>query len=183
MTRWRTWGHGIGVALAILAAACGGSGGGGGGGTAPPQPALTFTPSGAAGSNSLSLERTNGNDPNILELAVRARQIPDLYGVAFDLEHPAALRFDTATEGTFLSAGAMTSFQVSPAQTGRVVVGLTRLGAVPGVSGEGALLTIRFSATGAGSGELRFTNQSAFNSNRSALGTVQWLGGSVAVTR
>jgi len=180
---WRAPARRALVGAALLAAACGGSGGGGGGGTAPPQPGLTFTPAGTAGSNSIFLNRSNGADPNLLELEVRARQVPDLYGVAFDLEYPAALRFDTATEGTFLNAGAMTSFQVSSAQAGRVVVGLTRLGPVAGLSGEGVLLTLRFTATGAGSGELRFSNRSAFNSNRTPLGAVEWLGGSVTVTR
>ena len=104
---------------------------------------------------------------------MRARQVPDLYGVAFDLEYPTALRFDAATEGTFLSAGAMTSFQVASGQPGRLVVGLTRLGPRPGVNGEGALLVLRFTATG---GRLRraplHATSAAFNSNQTPLGTV-----------
>jgi hypothetical protein len=169
---------------AALGAACGGGGGGGGGGgpVEPPTASLTFTPAQNQPNNSLALVRSNGNDPNTMVLDLRAQQVADLYGVAFDLTFPANLRYDSASEGTFLSAGgATTSLQVSEANN-RLTVGLTRLGGLNGVSGDGALVSLRFSAVAAGSGSLAFVGPNAYNANSSAY-TVQWVGGAVAVVR
>lgn len=175
------------LALALLAAvgvACGG-GGGGGGPTQPPLPSLVFTPAGAAANGSVALVRSNGTDPTTLVLEVRVREVAGLYGVAFDLTFPeTVLRFDTASEGSFLSAGgAATAFQVAPVGSGRLVVGLSRLGSIGGVAGgEGLLLTLRFTAIAAGSGNLAFSANRGYDSTGSVL-AAQWLAGAVTVTR
>jgi hypothetical protein len=172
------------VVATALGAACGGGGGGGGGGgpVDPPTASLTFTPAQSQPNNSLALVRSNGNDPNTLVLDLRAMQVADVYGVAFDLTFPANLRYDSATEGTFLSAGgASTSLQVTEANN-RLTVGLTRLGGLTGVSGDGTLLSLRFSAVAAGNGSLAFVAPTAYNANSIAY-TVQWVGGTVAVVR
>ncbi len=168
--------------VAALGAACGG-GGGGGGPIEPPPTSLTFTPAQTQPVNSVVLARSNGTDPNTLVLELRATGVSDLYGVGFDLTYPAALRYEATTEGTWLSsAGAvLTSLQVGPASN-RLTVGLSRLGSVGGVSGDGVLLSLRFSAVAAGSGALEFSNAEAFNSTTTAF-TVQWIGGSVSVVR
>ena len=168
-------------ALVALAAACGG-GGGGGNPVEPPTASLVFTPAQNQTANSLALVRSNGTDPNSLALDLRGTGVSDLYGAAFDLTYPASLRFDGATEGTWLNGGgAQTSLQVATG-TNRLTVGITRLGALTGVTGDGTLLTLRFSAVAAGSGSIEFVAPNAYTTTSTAY-TVRWIGGSVAVTR
>ncbi len=173
----------VAAALLALGVACGGSDDGGGGGVEPPTNSLTYSPAQAAPTNSLSLVRTNGTDPDQLVLELRATGVTDLYGVAFDITYPSSLRYDSASEGTWLSASGSvaTSFQVAP-QTGRLVIGLSRLGDLGGATGDGTLLTLRFGAATAGNGALEFVGPRAYNSGSVAY-TAQWIGGSVAVVR
>jgi hypothetical protein len=168
--------------LACLGWACGGGGGGGGGGN-PTQPnaSLTFTPAGV-GAPSIRLER-EGVGASTLVLEVMADQVTDLYGVAFDLSFPSnLLRFDGGDEGDFLSgpagSGVGTSLQLT-ANGGVLVVGVTRLGDVPGRTGSGVLLTLRFTAIASGTGSFSFSANQAFDSDGDALGSVAWGGGSV----
>ena len=168
-----------GVALALLAA-CGG--GGGGGPTAPPAPtpALTFTPGGTSGGNVILLARTGPTGGSDLVLAVEAREVAGLYGAAFDLGYPAAvLDFQGATPGEFLSSdGFQVSLQVAE-ETGNLIVGVTRLGAVPGVGGSGTLLTLRFRAVASGSGSLSFSRTQAVDADGGAVAGLAFVGGSV----
>lgn len=170
-----------GLALAVaLLIACGG-GGGGGGPTAPPS--IVYSASGTAGANSVALVQGSGSSATRLVLAVRVTQVTGLFGVAFDVVYPSgALQFAGATEGTFLS-GTNTSFQFSEPTAGRLVVGLTRLGAVAGVSGSGDLMTLQFTPRStAGSGGIGFQSNAAFNATANAIPGVTWFGGSVTVT-
>jgi hypothetical protein len=177
--------------MAIAAAAhfhCGGGGGGGGGGptgpaTPTPPAAITFTPSGTGGVNSLALTRVSSDATSIV-LSLEATSVTDLYGVAFDLRYPAAaLAFDDATEGTFLDQnGAVdTSLQVAESPSGTVVVGLSRLGQVAGRTGTGSLLRLEFTRRAAGSGDLTFADNQAFNANGTVIAGVQWSAGRVVV--
>lgn len=171
----------VGFVLVGLVAACGG-GGGGGNPVEPPTASLVFTPTQSQTANSLALVRSNGTDPNTLVLDLRGTGVSDLFGVAFDLTYPASLHYDGATEGTWLNGGgAQTSLQVATGNN-RLVVGLSRLGTLTGVSGDGTLLSLRFSAVAAGSGSIAFEAPNAYNSISNAY-TVKWIGGSVAVTR
>jgi hypothetical protein len=168
------------VLLAAAAVACGG--GGGGGPTAPPA-GIVFTASGGSATNGLSLGSAAGSTSTILRLDLSARSVTDLYGVAFDLVYPnQILAFDAATQGTFLG-GVATSLQVDEPSPGRLVVGLSRLGAVSGVSGSGVVLTLEFASRAtAGSGSFAFQNNAAFDSAGDAIAGVGWGGGSVSVT-
>ncbi len=171
--------------LAIVAlAACGGGGGGGGGPTEPPPPpppGIVFTAQGAATANSISLASGSGTTANTLILEVRATQVTDLYGVAFDLAYPnAALQFVRATPGPLLANG---SVQAVPSTPGTLVVGGTHLGNVAGANGSGVVMTLEFSALAAGSGNLAFSRNSAFDSDGDPMAGVGWVAGSVTVTR
>jgi hypothetical protein len=176
--------------LALLAASqvrCGGGGGGGGGPTNPPTPtppaAITFTPSGTGGANSLALTRVSSDATSIV-LSLEATSVTDLYGIAFDLRFPAAaLSFDQATEGTFLDQNDTvdTSLQVAESPSGTLVVGLTRLGQVAGRTGTGSLLRLEFNRRAAGSGDLVYANNQAFNAAGTAITGVQWSAGRVVV--
>ena len=175
--RFRSWG--AVVAVAVLAA-CGGDGGGGGGPTPPPA-SIAFTPTPGAAPNSIALAQAAGSTSTTLRLDVRAEQVTGLYGVAFDLVYPStALSFVSGAEGAFLG-GTQTSFQIHESSPGRLVIGVTRLGAVAGVAGTGTLLTLQFGSRGAGTGSFFFEQNTAFNASGGAIAGVTWRGGSVTV--
>ncbi len=176
------------LALALpLTLACGGGGGGGGGGPTeptpppPPPPGIVFTPQGIAGANSISLASGAGTTASTLVLEVRAAQVVDLYGVAFDLAYPnAQLQFTRVTPGPLLSGGAA---QAVPSTPGTLVVGGTHLGNVAGATGSGVVMTLEFSAVAAGQGSFAFSRNSAFDSDGDTMNGVAWHAGSVTVTR
>ena len=66
---------------------------------------------------------------------------------------------------------------------GTLVVGISRLGPLGGSSGSGTLMTLEFDSAASGSGSLSFTNNTAFAADGTALGAIQWLGGTVQVVR
>jgi hypothetical protein len=183
---------GLGVLAALLltsllALACGG-GGGGGSPTAPtptptPTPGIAFTPQGAPGSNTIFLSAGAATTATTLVLEVRANQVTDLYGVAFNFTYPSAqLQFSRATAGTLLGGG-LGSVQAVVSTPGTLVVGGSHLGAVPGANGSGVVLTLEFTATAAGQGNFAFALNSAFNSRGLVQTGIAWLAGSVQVTR
>lgn len=175
-----------GLAIALLAACGGGGGGGGGGPTEPPPPptAFTFTASGASGASTVTLAQGAGTNATTFVLEVRANQVSGLYGVAFDLTYPsAALAFMQGAQGTILSNGAPTAFQVSEPSPGTLVVGLSRLGTVAGVDSNGVLLTLTFTARASGSGALVFRRNQVVGADGLPLIAVAWGAGAVQVNR
>ncbi len=170
------------VALSLLAA-CGGGGGGGSTPTSPPppppppvtQPSVTFTPAAAAGAGSISLAMGAGSTPISLQLEVRSGGLQDLYGVAFDLQYPAnLLQLTGVTSGPLLSGGTFQQSQTS----GNVILGVSRLGAVPGVSDAGVIATLQFKTLVSGTGLFSFSRNTALDSTGKPL-TVTWVAGSV----
>lgn len=171
------------VAL-LLALACGG-GGGGGSPTeptptpTPSQPSVTFTPQ-SPGPSGILLATGAGSNATTLVLEVRATSVSDLYGVAFDLTYPPnLLQHVRSTQGPLLAGG---TFQGSTS-AGRLVVGLSNLGPVPGTSGSGVLLTFEFRAVGAGEGALAFSKNQAVDSQGQAIAGLTWSAGTVRVTQ
>lgn len=174
-----------------LAAACGGGGGGGGSSpveptpmpsptpTPSPGPSIVFTPQGG-GSPGISLAAGAASTASTLFLEVRANQVTDLYGVAFDLGYPAGqLQFVRATQGPLLAGGTL---QVSSTAAGNLVIGLSNLGPVPGANGSGLLMTLELRATGAGQGVFTFSRNVAANSGGQAINGLSWAAGTVLVT-
>ena len=175
-----------GVFLALALASCGGGGGGGGGPTEPtpppvPTPGIVFTAQGSATANSISLASGTGTTANTLVLEVRATQVTDLYGVAFDLTYPsAALQFSRAVIGPLLAGGSVQAVASTP---GTLVVGGTHLGNVAGATGSGVVMTLEFTAVAAGQGSFAYSRNSAFDSAGRAMTGVTWVAGSVQVVR
>ncbi len=172
----------------LVLAACGG-GGGGGGPTEPPppppppppsEPQVSFVPAGAPPEVGLYL---TGDPDDPLRLELRAAGATDLYGVAFDLRFPGSLvSYEGIAEGTFLSAGGReTSIQVAAEGGGTLIVGLSRLGDVPGVDGDGLLLTFRFAAAVAGTGVVEIVDNEAFDSTGEPIPGLAWVAGSIEV--
>jgi len=177
---------GLFCGLLLALAACGGGGGGGGGPTEPTPPppppqSIVFTAQGTPGNNTVFLTAGAASTATTLVLEVRASQVTNLYGVAFDLSYPnAQLQFVRATAGPLLAGGAV---QAAPAGTGSLVVGGTHLGNVPGANGSGVIMTLELTAVAAGSGSFAFSRNTALNPSGDPLAGVAWLAGSVQVNR
>lgn len=176
----------LATSLLLLAlAACGGGGGGGTPTEQPPpvtQPQIVFTPQSAAGANSVFLASGAATSASTLFLEVRASQVTDLYGVAFDLTYPSAqLQFVQASPGPML--GAAGSVQAAVGPPGNLIVGGTHLGSVPGANGSGVIMTLQFNAIAAGQGTFQFSRNSALDSEGALQQGVSWVAGSVQVTR
>jgi hypothetical protein len=176
----------LALAAVSLLAACGGGGGGGGSTptqppppvTPPPttQPSVTFTPAAAAGAGSIALGMGAASTTTKLVLEVRSGGIQDLYGVAFDLQYPAnLLQLTQVTQGPLLSPG---TFEQSPTTTGNVVIGVSRLGLVPGISGAGVIALVEFKPIASGSGVFSFSRNAALDSGGKTL-SATWIAGAV----
>ena len=172
--------------LLLLVLACGGGGGGGSPteptptpSPTPSQPSITFTPQ-SPGPSGISLVRGSASTATTLILEVRATSVSDLYGVAFDLTFPAnLLQHVRSTQGPMLAGG---TFQGS-VSAGRLVVGLSNLGPVPGASGSGVLMTFELRAIGAGEGTFSFSKNQAVDSQGQAIAGLTWSAGTVRVTQ
>ena len=172
-----------GVLVSLLPACGGGGGGGGGGGPTSPGPSVTFSPSGTTGPEALILRESPDSTPSRLVLELVAQDVTRVYGLSFDLQYPASvLSFEAAVEEGFLGAdGADTSLQVAEQPAGNLVIGLTRLGRVQGISGSGVLLSLELRAVGNGSGALRFDANEAFDSEGDPIPSIRWGAGTVQV--
>jgi hypothetical protein len=112
-----------------------------------------------------------------LVLELRSGGIQNLYGVAFDLQYPATiLELTQVTQGSLLADG---TFQQSATTAGNVVVGVSRLGLVPGVSGAGVLVRFEFRPRITGTGVLSFSRNTVLDSNGAPIAGVTWIAGSV----
>jgi hypothetical protein len=109
---------------------------------------------------------------------------PDVYAIKFDVVFdPAVLAFDgPAIEGDFLNQdGKPTVVEagVQPSEPGRLVVSVSRLGAVGGVgvtSGEKTVVTLPFMGVASGSTMLTFENNEAVDSTGTPIVAIQFSG-------
>jgi hypothetical protein len=171
------------VALLLVLAACGGGGGGSSGPTAPPPPAKGFVFTPGAGTTGITLTQGAATTTTTLFLEVRANSVTDLYGVAFSLQYPnTALRYVSATAGSFLSGANLQAVEGKGGTAGTVIVGLSKLGMSAGANGSGVLLTLEFQATATGSGAFSFSRNTAINSSAQTLTELSWSAGTVTVT-
>ena len=88
--------------------------------------------------------------------------------------NPQVLRFEFGAEGSFLGGdGQATAFFAAPTSDGgSVVVGLSRLGRVPGIAGSGDLCMLQFSVVGAGNAGLSFARAKIKDPNNQILPAV-----------
>jgi hypothetical protein len=90
------------------------------------------------------------------------------------LYDPAVLRFVGGDEGSFLgSDGQPTAFFASATSDGAsVVVGLSRLGRVPGISGGGDLCQLHFEVVGPGNARLAFSRAKVRDSSNRIVSAI-----------
>ncbi len=94
-----------------------------------------------------------------VSLTIQVREAKNLFGAPFYLLYdPHLLQVVKVSEGDFLKKdGKKTAFlHKVDKQKGRIIVGLSRLGNVTGVNGNGTLVSVRFKATLAGRAALSF---------------------------
>jgi len=79
-------------------------------------------------------------------LVLEIKSVNNFFGVGFDVDFdPSLLEYISVNEGNFLSQGCNTVFLVNSSSPGKIIVGLSRLGAsCGGVSGSGVLATFNF---------------------------------------
>ena len=85
----------------------------------------------------------------------------DVYGVAFDLNYDSnVINFQSidVSGGVLANVTATTGFRNSPTDNGKLVVGISKQGRVPGEQGQGKVATITFKAVSAGNTTLTFVD-------------------------
>lgn len=102
------------------------------------------------------------NQGDSFSLDINISDVTDLYGYQFDLLYdPTILTANAITEGTFLAGGGSTLFIPGDATSTpgdlSFTIGLL-LGAVSGVSGDGTLAQVSFTAASAGLSAISFSN-------------------------
>jgi len=94
-------------------------------------------------------------------LSIEAQQVKDLFSAPFYLSYdPQQLEFVGITEGEFLKRDKNPTvfiYNVDP-ERGQVIIGLSRLGDVGGISGSGTLALATFKAKGPGAASVAFQN-------------------------
>lgn len=163
--------------MALTLYGCGGSGGGQSQSTPVPVVAkVSLSPSSATLGVGATFNRT-----------VEVQNIGNTFYAGFDLTYdPNVIQYLDRTEGGFLNKSGADPTAVEVAlqngQPGRITVGLTRLGAIGEVSGNGTLLTLSFKAVGAGTTTLTFENPKGFkNSSNQDVVIDTWENGTVTV--
>jgi len=157
-----------------LASLAGGSGGAG-------SPAAgEARPDGAAAGSDLVPGRTGGRDAaarvwlapaaaevrpgQTFELRLQAAAARPLSHLPLTLEYdPALLAVERVETGRFLGPSGEAQLLSDATRPGRIVVGASRLGKVPGVRGEGTVATITFRALAAGTAAVAVTEGRALD--------------------
>ncbi len=150
----------------------------------PADPEISYTPDNSSpGTNTVSLQ-LNNTSGNRLDLDVRLTSVDNVASMAFDLTfNPAVLSYVSFTEGEFFSQdGEPVSVLVDENPTGRLIVGVARLGNVGGVNGTGISLTLTFNGVSNGGSFLNFEGSSLLDPDLNAISGVQWFGGDASVT-
>lgn len=130
---------------------------------APTPAAALALPSRPAVGIQISQPRPAVGEP--VEIRVILDGGTDVFSVPFHLTFdPAVLRWDAAKEGPWLrSDGRPTTFLSALSTPGRLVIGVSRLGAVGGLTGGGEICSLRFTAIGAGDARLAFDRGGVVN--------------------
>jgi len=150
--------------------------------TTPPPPSVTFVADASNGGiDAIALSLTSST-AEAFTLALMASEVTDLFGYGVDITFdPAVVMFDTATMGTFLDGEGITvTTQITEGPVGTLVIGQSRVGAVPGMSGSGTLVSLDFRSVAPGTSTLSTSNDGAFDSTGAAM-TTEFFGGTATV--
>lgn len=172
----------------LLAFACGGSDGGTTGGIIDDGGgsnllALGFVPGADAAAPDRVRMTEGAATANLVTIPVQVTDTDGVYAAAFDVVYdPAVADFVQWTQGSVLeSGGAAVQYQVQEVRSGRIVIGISRQGGVPGVnvSGTGTLVNLTFRAVNVGNGSAAFESAALLDSSvpPAPLAGIEWFGG------
>lgn len=139
---------------------------------------VSFTASNASPpANSISLQAATASGANF-SVNVNVTSMTDLYGVAYTLSwSPAILELVDAPKGDFFAPGDNLTTALENGAQGRLVVGHTRIGSVPGKTGSGTMHSLVFRAIASGTTGLQIENMRAADSTGAVIAGVQTFGG------
>lgn len=121
--------------------------------------------------------------------SVDVKNMGKTFYAAFDISYdPNIIEYVSSTEGTVLNRNGRdaTSFQVAlqGGKQGRITIGITRLGNIGDVAGDGILLTLSFRAVAPGSTSVTFTNPKSLKNSGNqdvVITATAWENGTVTV--
>ncbi len=142
------------------------------------------------GTNTVSLSRID-SDPDELVIAIDANDITSgpIHSVAFDMTFdPALFKYRTYEIGEFMERAGAVSYMISTdsQNPGRLIVGVSLLGAQNAVSGSGVFLYLHFEPLTFGSCSLLFENASVRDGSGfggKPLTGISWYGGFAQVSK
>lgn len=148
-------------------------------------PSQTITFSGtSAGSNSVYMAKNDElSSGDTLAIDIKTSNVSNVFGAAFDMDFDSSkMTYDSYAAGSFLESGGSTvNYQVAlqSGNSGKIVVGISRQGAVSGVSGSETLVTLKFKVSGNSS--VTFSNYELRDSSNQSILGISWYGGTVVV--
>lgn len=122
---------------------------------------------------------------SMVTLDVNISGVTDLYGFQFDLSFaPSVLSANATTEGPFLPSGGTTFFVPGTIDNTNGTISATAdtlIGAISGVSGDGTLAVVTFTALAAGTSSIDLSNVTLLDSGFNSI-DASFQGGTVIVT-
>ena len=182
----------VALVLSLLASSCGGGGGSSSvapASAAPPQAiTATFQPSQTPSGPGVVVDGPSSPQQGSITLDFVASSISNpTYGAAFDLDFdPSLVSFDSFQNGSFFEPGGKVNYQVAkaPGNPGKLIVGVSLLGSSNGASGNGRILSIRFSIQNTvGTSALTFAGNNLLDPNGQIIPNVSWSAGTIQTRR
>ena len=166
------------VILLVVAPGCGGSSGGG---MIPALTASFVAGNPIPGTDTVSMARASLNGDEVT-LSVNVTGTNDVYSAAFDVVfNPPTVVFVGHAPGNLLEDGGNAPTYQAVAQAGRVVVGASRVGSVPGANAVGSrpLINLTFRVTRVGNVQVTLENAALLDQNLNPIPAINWSGGTL----
>lgn len=145
-----------------------------------PSQVVAFTGT-TPGNNTVYMSQNSAlSNGTTLAIDIKSNNISNAYGVAFDVDFDSSkITYDSYIAGSHLESGGETvNYFVSP-QTGKLVVGISRLTGV--ASGSGTIVTLKFKSATSGTAQISFSNNEVRNADNQVVSGVSWSGGTASV--
>lgn len=173
------WARSLALLVGLALLACGGdSGPGPTAPNPPPASSITFTPDQAPSAGSFALVRGSGTGGTLLELELRATDVPPVRSVDLILTYPTdLLTFEDLQLGAFLGSDATLTVTGG---NGTLSV-LTSRNSAGTAQGSGVHSVIRFRGAADGTGRIEIFDPEARDGDDLVVEDLLWVGGEVTV--
>ncbi len=169
------------INLIIIIHGCG-SGGGNTNMISTPSQVIAFSGNTPGNQAVYMSQNSSLSSGNTLAIDIKANNVSNAYGFAFDLDFdPTKMTYDSYAAGNYLEGGGNIPTYLVTAQAGKLIVGLSRLGTVGGVSGSGTIITLKFKAVAAGNASVNSSNNTVRDSGNQSIPGVTWNGGTATI--